>query len=549
MNLRPQTESSYWEFCMKTADMTKFQSVLASTLSVTAALLCVTALSAQTANAQVPTTTTRNLYGCVSIDPRANAASGGFVVNSTCQQYFGAGATFPSLVYRNFHDWQGITIPGNGPGQCQATGQDGCQSGGLQVTSPSNSPQFSGRSIQFNYCLTGSGTGRGLFTGLLAGAPTTCHFNSAVTVPSQIDTPNNPNGGSVISRMPIVLSGNGNFSAGEEPAYAGTDVPLSQAEINTYQTNKLANRGNPIQLPLVIAPVAVSINVTSPGSGLRLSTADLCRVFNGTLTDYNQLQAPSTTGRSGPITVVVRSDNSGTTNIFTSYLATACNQPGILSVAGGGYYITAGLNAFPGAGSPSANFQRRAGNNGVADAVTATVGAIGYNEVSFVAPFALGGGPLVAQVPNPAVGDGGTGAFSSPTNVNNTINATAGLTIENYATNAAGVLYPCVYRVAGLLPSPTTGTLLPAASSGYPIIGASSVLHYTNYDATARTALTALFGRFLGTLGANFPNDAIAQANGSVLLRSGVNSPATNALRTAATACVNSLQGNLTRLP
>jgi ABC-type phosphate transport system substrate-binding protein len=544
MNLRPQTESSYWEFCMKTADMTKFQSVLASTLSVTAALLCVTALSAQTANAQVPTTTIRNLYGCVSIDPRANGV-GGFVVNSTCQQYFGAGATFPSLAERNFFDWFGVTLPGNGPGQCQATGQDGCQSGGFQVLAPANSPQFAGRSLQLNYCLTGDGTGRNLFIGSAAGAPTTCQFSSTNANPALIQTPNDNNGGSLISRMPIVLTGSGNFSAGEEPTYVGNGVPLSQAEINTYQTNKLANRGNPIQLPAVVSALGISVNATSPGSGLRLSTADLCRVFNGSVTDYNQLQAPSTTGRSGPITVFVLSESSGTTNVFTSYLATACPQFFGGSYLLNGVPLTAGLNVYPAV----TGFVRRPGDNGVADAVTGTVGAIGYNAVSFATPFALGGGPLPVQLPNPVVGDGGTGTFSSPTNVNNTINATAGLTIETYVTNAAGVLYPCVFRVAGLLPSPTTGTLLPFAAAGYPILGVTSILLYTNYDATARAALTALFGRFLGTLGANFPNDAIAQANSSVIVRSGVNSPATNALRTQLTACINTLQGNLTRLP
>jgi ABC-type phosphate transport system substrate-binding protein len=527
---------------MKTADTNKFQSVLASTLSVTAALLCMAALSPQTANAQF---VTRNLYGCTSIDPRANAASGGFVVNQGCQQYFGAGATFPSLTERNFFDWFGITIPGNGPGQCQATGQDGCQSGGLQVLAPAGSPQFAGRSLQFNYCLTGDGTGRNLFVGSVAGAPTTCQFIATNNAdPSLINTPNNNNGGSAIRLMPIAPSGNGSFSAGEEPTYFGNGVPLSQAEINTYQTNKLANRGNPIQLPVIIAPVVVSANATSPGSGFRLSTADLCRIFDGTVTDYSQLQAPSTTGRSGTITVVVNSESSGTTNVFTSYLATACPQ-----FFGGSYYITAGLNLFP-VVPQTALFQRRPGDNGVADTITGTVGAIGYNAVSFAAPFVLGGGPLSVQLSNPPVGDGGIGTFAGPTNVNNTINATTGLTLQTYATNASGVVYPCVYRVAGLLPSPTTGTLL-ATTSGYPINGVTSILLYTNYDSVARNAIVSAFGRLFGTVSAAspFPNDAIAQANGGAILRSGTSSPLTNVLRSTATSCLNTITPSLTRIP
>jgi ABC-type phosphate transport system substrate-binding protein len=527
---------------MKTADKTKFQSVLASTLSVTAALLCMTALSPQTANAQ---TVTRSLFGCVSLDPRANAASGGFVVNQTCQQYFGAGATFPALTYRNYFDWYGVTIPGNGSGSCQANGQDGCQSGGLQVLAPTGSPQLAGRSIQFNYCLSGGGNGRGLFVGTV-NAPTNapgCRFIATNNAnPSLINTPNNNNGGTVLALMPIALTGNGNFSASEEPTYAGTDVPLSQAEINTYQTNKLANRGNPIQLPAIIAPVAVSVNATSPGSGLRLSTADLCRIFAGGLTDYSQLTAPSTTGRSGPIIVVVGSG--GSTNIFTSYLATACPQ--VL----GSYYLTAAFNTFPSSALIGIGIFAST-DRSIANVVASTVGAIGYNEVSYASPFALGGGPLSVQLPNPAVGDGSTtGVFVSPTSVNNTISATTGLAVETYATNPAGVLYPCVLRVAGLLPTPTTGTLLPT-TSGYPINGVSNLLLYTNYDPVARTAITSVFNRLLGSIstGSPFPNDAIAQANGTVVVRSGTNATQTNALRASLTACVNSTVGNLTRVP
>jgi phosphate transport system substrate-binding protein len=327
--------------------------------------------------------------------------------------------------------------------------------------------------------------------------------------------------------------------------YAAIDVPLSQAEINAYQANKLATRGNPIQLPVIIDPVVVSINATTPGSGLRLSTADLCRIFNSTVTDYSQLQAPSTTGRSGSITVFVRSESSGTTNIFTSYLATACPQ-----FFGGSYYITAGLNTFPLTGA-SAGFQRRSGNSGVANAITATVGAIGYSGISFVSPFVVGGGPLTTQLPNPAVGDGGTGAFFAPTNINNTINATTGLTLQTYATNAAGTLYPCVFRVAGLLPTPTTGSLLPI-TTGYPINGATSILLYTNYNPSSRSAVTGVFSTLLGSVSSGIPfaNDAIAQANGSVIVRSGTANSTTNTvLRPSLTSCLNTTNGTLTQVP
>jgi ABC-type phosphate transport system substrate-binding protein len=532
---------------MKTTDTNKFQSVLASTLSVTAALLCVTALSTQTANAQ---TITRSIYGCVSIDPRANngqPAPAGFVVNTTCQQYFAAGATIPAHVYRNFFDWFGITIPGNGPGECQATGQADCQASGLQPLSPANSPQFAGRSIQINYCLTGSGTGRNLFTGSLAGAPITCHFSNGVNT-ALISTPgvNDP---LTISRMPIVLANNGNFSAGEQPTFAGTDTPLTQAEINTYTTSKCfgdcsvapigssPSRGNPIQLPAIITPVAVSVNATSPGSGLRLSTADLCLIFNGIVTTYNVLTPPSTP-RTGPITVVVI-EGSNTTNIFTSYLANEC--PKVI----GPYYITTGLNTFP-----LARFLVRfTSEKEAADYIAATPGAIGYNTPSFVSPFASGG-PLTTLLPNPA----GSGTFFSPTNVNGTINGTTGLTIEKYATKPDTTLYPCVYRVAGLLPSATTGTLLPTpitSGVGYPILGASNILLYTNYDPTARTAVASVFNRLFGVVsaGSPFPNDAIAQANGSFVIRSGTSGSVTNSLRGMLAACVNTTQGNLTRIP
>ncbi len=107
--------------------------------------------------------------------------------------------------------------------------------------------------------------------------------------------------------------------------FIGSDSILSAKELADYASAHLdaskANRFGPlIQIPSVATSVTIPFN--KPGNALNLDVEKICGVFSGKLTEWSQVD-PS---RTGPITVVYRKEGSGTSELFTRFLAAAC-QP------------------------------------------------------------------------------------------------------------------------------------------------------------------------------------------------------------------------------
>ena len=138
--------------------------------------------------------------------------------------------------------------------------------------------------------------------------------------------------------------------------FGASDVPLSAAE------RSKAPQGV-VQLPLTAGAIALAYNL--PGCALSLSQDQLVGIFQGRITNFSQLGcAPQ------PITVVYRSDGSGTTSNFTAHLAAI--SPAWAKSPGQGKLI-----AWPsGIGAK--------GNEGVAAQLRQLRGGIGYLEASFV---------------------------------------------------------------------------------------------------------------------------------------------------------------------
>jgi phosphate transport system substrate-binding protein len=450
----------------------------------------------------------------VAVAPSAQAqvtpclASATGAPSATCQVFFGAGATFPLLLNRQLHDYYSIAIPvGTGvspnpiaPGQPGATG--------VQTLNPAGSPI--NRNQQVNYCGTGSGNGRAIFTGVPATSATSASCSYSTT--NIID-------GSGVS----VGTGFAPFptnTAGVTPLFAGTDAPLSAADITNYTNTRLATRGNPIQVPTVFGAVDV---INNPALGnLSLTTAQLCGIFDGSITTINGT----------PITVVIRSDNSGTTTAFTTYLAAVC---------GPGYYLTAGVGVFPTVPQTS-SFTRQNGNDGVAGRVAAGANHVGYAEASFGAPYGspaldpvtgtTNPAPNLASLQNPSASTQ-TFVFPTPATVQRRL---SGISLVPNAT------YPCVLTVAGLPVVPAAGTST-TTNNAFPIVSPTYVLHYTRYSTTEQaTATRNLFNFILGNRPAVFPaaNDQISQGLAFSLLNNGTFNPntGTNLLRGSARACV-----------
>ena len=164
-----------------------------------------------------------------------------------------------------------------------------------------------------------------------------------------------------------------NFLSGSYD-FAGSDAALKSDQYTSGQT--LCAGGAPIDLPAYLSGVALVYNL--PGvTDLKLSSATIAKIFTLQVKTWDdaaiKADNPTATLPSTPITVVTRSDGSGTTANFTTYLHDT--QASI--------FTAAPTNAWPIAGTSG-----QQGGSGVVAAVTAGAGAIGYADQSSVGTLA-----------------------------------------------------------------------------------------------------------------------------------------------------------------
>jgi len=112
--------------------------------------------------------------------------------------------------------------------------------------------------------------------------------------------------------------------------YAASDSVFTATQIGSWATSTYgqAASGNLIQIPSLGTGETIVIDNTaiSKNGQLVLTDSDLCGVFSGKITNFNQLTlgTGSVTPTAGPITVVYRSDSSGATFILTNHLSAVC---------------------------------------------------------------------------------------------------------------------------------------------------------------------------------------------------------------------------------
>lgn len=213
--------------------------------------------------------------------------------------------------------------------------------------------------------------------------------------------------------------------------FGASDAPLTDQQLNAAPAELL-------HIPTVAGAVAVVYNL--PGSErLRLTPDVLADIFLGKITRWNdsRITAANTDVQLPdlPVAVIHRSDGSGTTNIFTSYLAAISSE--WKEKVGAGTSVTWPVEAAAGKGNP-----------GVAGYVRQTQGAIGYVELA----YALQNDLTYALIQNQA------GNFIEPS-VESTRAALAGFADQ----------MPADFRMM---------TVDSAASDAYPIAGLTWLLVY-----------------------------------------------------------------------
>lgn len=107
-------------------------------------------------------------------------------------------------------------------------------------------------------------------------------------------------------------------------AWAGSDAALSADQIE--QSKTVCASGTAFDIPVYISPIAVVFNlkgVSDEGKHVNMDAETIAKIFDGKITTWNdpaiQDQNPDLELPATPITVVHRSDKSGTTQNFVSY--------------------------------------------------------------------------------------------------------------------------------------------------------------------------------------------------------------------------------------
>lgn len=153
--------------------------------------------------------------------------------------------------------------------------------------------------------------------------------------------------------------------------FAGSDAYLKDEEMT--QAMEVCGPDGALNIPVYISPIAIAFNLAGV-TDLNLDAPTIAKIFKKEITTWND---PAITSQNEgvdlpntPITVVHRSDDSGTTENFTEYLAAAAPQDWTYEAAG----------AWP-ADLQSENAK---GTSGVVQTVTSTDGAITYADASAV---------------------------------------------------------------------------------------------------------------------------------------------------------------------
>jgi phosphate transport system substrate-binding protein len=220
------------------------------------------------------------------------------------------------------------------------------------------------------------------------------------------------------------------------------DFGASDAPLNGKQDSGMTAPA--VHIPVTAGAVVISYNLPEVKDTLKLTPEILAEIFLGKITKWNDAKiAKANAGIKLPATGIIvahRSDGSGTTNIFTTYLGKVNEEWNTKVGKGSSVNWPVGLGG--------------KGNEGVAGSIKQTPGAIGYVELA----YAIQNNMAYAKMQNKA------GNFITPSIAS--------------VTAAANITIPADTKVS------LTNT---EAADGYPISGLSWVLLYKEQKYNNRT--------------------------------------------------------------
>ena len=292
--------------------------------------------------------------------------------------------------------------------------------------------------------------------------------------------------GGACSGLPPTANGGTNFVD-----YGASDATLTSTQIaqwdNTGYAYGISQGGNLIQLPSmgvgVSFPIVDNGNLSANGA-VTLTDNDLCGIFSGKLTNWNQTSFAGKIA-ANTIQVVYRADGSGTSFLLLNHLSAVCTTANSnFPVASGKVAInvsTSFANVFlaPPNGAPAqpvpGNFLGESGSSGIANYLAGTGGmaaptsAIAYLSPDFTTIDPNSNAVLANGSKSPlnvgAVLNGKVSELPTEANIAAGLNSAKQGSALKPPTTAAGFADP-----TNLVP------LIQTTKKGYPVVG------YTTFD-------------------------------------------------------------------
>ena len=158
------------------------------------------------------------------------------------------------------------------------------------------------------------------------------------------------------------------------------DFGASDAFLKDSEIAAAAAKGTPVEIPVVFGAVVVAYNLKDLSASLKMTPDIIAGIFDGKITSWDDAAIaaanPGVTLPSTAVSVVHRSDGSGTTSIFTTYL-TSVSADWVTTVGGGDKTKSAGKTVEWPVG------QGASGNEGVTQGINQTDGGVGYIELTY----------------------------------------------------------------------------------------------------------------------------------------------------------------------
>jgi len=219
--------------------------------------------------------------------------------------------------------------------------------------------------------------------------------------------------------------------AGIQQVKAGTvDFGASDAALSAVQLKDMPRKV--VHIPTVAGAVALAYNLPGMSAQLKMTPEIITDIYMGKITVWNDKKIaaanPGVEMPAAPILPVHRSDGSGTTNIFVTYLASVSAPWKEMVGVGTSVSWPAGVGG--------------KGNDGVAGVVRQTPGAIGYVELAYAEQNKLS----VALLRNKA------GSFVAPSLASTTaaVQSSLAMLAKDVRAPIANAASPEAYPIAGM---------------------------------------------------------------------------------------------------